>query len=127
MVRTKTAEHEIDLDSKRNDYGSSKNIIELKNLRKVYRIGEEKVVALDDITLDIKGSSAAFGNVRLGKSTLLNLMAGLNPRRARSDKSKAIEKMSEKSLQFRQEHRDSYSSPTTCCRCSPRSRTSACR
>ena len=30
------------------------NIIELKNLRKVYRIGDEKVVALDNVSLEIK-------------------------------------------------------------------------
>jgi putative ABC transport system ATP-binding protein len=110
VVRTKTEkEHEIDLDSKRNDYGSSENIIELKNLRKVYRIGEEKVVALDDITLDIKKGEfcCLLGTSGSGKSTLLNLMAGLEkPTKGTIRiKGKAIEKMSEKKLaKFRQEH-----------------------
>ena len=44
-------EHESDLEDRKNNAGSSENIIELKNLRKVYRIGEEKVVALDDVSL----------------------------------------------------------------------------
>jgi putative ABC transport system ATP-binding protein len=110
VVRTKTEkEHEIDLDSKRNDYGSSENIIELKNLRKVYRIGDEKVVALDDITLDIKKGEfcCLLGTSGSGKSTLLNLMAGLEkPTKGTIRiKGKAIEKMSEKKLaKFRQEH-----------------------
>jgi len=85
------------------------NIIELKNLRKVYRIGEEKVVALDDVTLDIKKGEfcCLLGTSGSGKSTLLNLMAGLEkPTRGTIRiKGKAIEKMNEKQLaKFRQEN-----------------------
>ena len=85
------------------------NIIELKNLRKVYRIGNEKVVALDDITLDIqKGEFCCLlGTSGSGKSTLLNLMAGLEkPTKGTIRiKGQAVEKMSEKKLaKFRQEH-----------------------
>jgi putative ABC transport system ATP-binding protein len=55
------------------------NIIELKNLRKVYRVGEEKVIALDDVSLDIRKGEfcCLLGTSGSGKSTLLNLMAGL--------------------------------------------------
>lgn len=85
------------------------NIIELRNLRKVYRIGEEKVVALNDVSLDIKKGEfcCLLGTSGSGKSTLLNLMAGLEkPTKGTIRiKGQAIEKMSEKKLaKFRQEH-----------------------
>lgn len=53
--------------------------IEITDLRKVYRVGEEKVVALDSISLLIKSGEicAILGTSGSGKSTLLNLMAGL--------------------------------------------------
>ncbi len=84
------------------------NIIELKNLRKVYRIGEEKVVALDDVTLEIKRGEfcCLLGTSGSGKSTLLNLMAGLEkPTKGTIRiKGRAVEKMTEKQLaKFRQE------------------------
>ncbi|NLK87074.1 MAG: ABC transporter ATP-binding protein [Clostridiaceae bacterium] len=85
------------------------NIIELKNLRKVYRIGEEKVIALDDVSLSIKKGEfcCLLGTSGSGKSTMLNLMAGLEkPTKGTIRiKGQAIEKMSEKKLaKFRQEH-----------------------
>lgn len=53
--------------------------IEVKGLRKVYRLGSEKVVALDRIDLEIdKGEVCCIlGTSGSGKSTLLNMMAGL--------------------------------------------------
>jgi len=53
--------------------------IKIKNIRKVYRIGQEKVVALNKVSFDIKkGEICCFlGTSGSGKSTLLNLMAGL--------------------------------------------------
>jgi putative ABC transport system ATP-binding protein len=86
-----------------------KNIIELKNLRKVYRVGDEKVVALDNVNLDIpKGEFCCLlGTSGSGKSTLLNLMAGLEkPTKGTIRiKGKAIEKMSEKQLaKFRRDN-----------------------
>ena len=85
------------------------NIIELRNLRKVYRIGSEKVVALDSINLDIKRGEfcCLLGTSGSGKSTLLNVMAGLEKptRGSIRIKGEYIEKMSEKKLaRFRQEH-----------------------
>ncbi len=74
----------------------------LRDVRKVYRVGNEKVVALDTIDLDIeKGEICCIlGTSGSGKSTLLNLMAGLE-RPTRGDikiKGKPIEKMSENAL-----------------------------
>ncbi len=55
------------------------NIIEVKGIRKVYRVGNEKVIALEKIDLSIaKGEICCLlGTSGSGKSTLLNLMAGL--------------------------------------------------
>ena len=54
-------------------------LIRVRHVRKVYRMGEEKVVALDDVSLDIyKGQFACFlGTSGSGKSTFLNMVAGL--------------------------------------------------
>ena len=54
-------------------------IIQLKNVRKVYRMGNEKVIALDNISFEIeeKEICCLLGTSGSGKSTLLNLMAGL--------------------------------------------------
>lgn len=84
-------------------------IIEIKDLRKVYKIGTEKVVALNKIDLNIhKGEiCCVLGTSGSGKSTLLNMMAGLEkPSRGTIQiKGEAIEKMSEKKLaKFRQKN-----------------------
>ena len=56
-----------------------KPLIEAINLRKVYRMGEEKVVALDDLSLTVKKGEiiCLVGASGSGKSTFLNLVAGL--------------------------------------------------
>ena len=54
-------------------------VIQVRNLRKEYVMGEERVVALKDINLDIMRGEICciFGTSGSGKSTLLNQLAGL--------------------------------------------------
>jgi putative ABC transport system ATP-binding protein len=85
------------------------NIIEIRNLRKVYHIGSEKVVALNHITLDIEAGEfcCLVGTSGSGKSTLLNMLAGLEKPSLGTVRIKGqhIERMSEKQLaRFRQEN-----------------------
>ncbi len=56
-----------------------KPLIEVKNLRKVYTMGEEKVIALDNVSLDIQKGEilCLIGASGSGKSTFLNMVAGL--------------------------------------------------
>lgn len=84
-------------------------IIKLIDVSKIYRIGTEKVVALDNINLEIpKGQICCIlGTSGSGKSTLLNLMAGLERPTKGSIiiKGKNIERMSENGLaKFRQKY-----------------------
>jgi putative ABC transport system ATP-binding protein len=83
------------------------DFIVLKNLRKIYRMGDEKIVALNNINLTIgrEETICLLGTSGSGKSTLLNMMAGLEkPTRGEIIINKRhIEKMSEKDLaKFRQ-------------------------
>ena len=57
----------------------SETIIKVQDLRKVYRIGKEKVVALDNINIEIQKGEVCciLGTSGSGKSTLLNMLAGL--------------------------------------------------
>lgn len=54
-------------------------LITIKNLSKIYRVGSEKVRALDNIDLEIKKGEICciLGTSGSGKSTLLNQLAGL--------------------------------------------------
>lgn len=86
-----------------------KAIIDIKNLRKVYKLGHEKVVALDCINLQIfKGEICCIlGTSGSGKSTLLNMMAGLEkPTKGTIHiKNELITTMTENQLaKFRQAH-----------------------
>lgn len=54
-------------------------IIEVKNVTKIYRVGSERITALQDVSFSInKGDFCCLlGSSGSGKSTLLNLMAGI--------------------------------------------------
>jgi putative ABC transport system ATP-binding protein len=85
------------------------NIIEIKDLRKVYRMGSERVIALSKIDLAIKQGECCciLGTSGSGKSTLLNMIAGLEkPTKGKIIiKGKPIHKMNEKQVtKFRQKH-----------------------
>ncbi|MDR7869501.1 MAG: ABC transporter ATP-binding protein [Tissierellaceae bacterium] len=82
-------------------------LIVLKDLTKIYRMGDEKIVALNNINLDIYKEEfiCLLGTSGSGKSTLLNMMAGLEkPTKGEILIGKHhIEKMNEKDVtKFRQ-------------------------
>jgi len=56
-------------------------VIQVKNLYKIYRVGENRVRALNGVDLEIyKGEFCAIvGTSGSGKSTMLNMLAGLEP------------------------------------------------
>lgn len=86
-----------------------KPIIYVKNVRKVYRMGDEEVVALKRINLRIyKGEVCCiFGTSGSGKSTFLNQLAGMEkPTKGQVFiRGKNISYMNEEELAaFRQEH-----------------------
>ena len=84
-------------------------IIELVNVKKIYRMGNEKIYAVDDVSFDIKKGEfcCLLGTSGSGKSTLLNLMAGIEKTSSGTIliKGKPIQKMNENSLaRFRQRY-----------------------
>lgn len=84
-------------------------MIKVQNLRKVYKVGGEKVVALNNISLHInKGEFCCIvGTSGSGKSTLLNMLAGLEkPTKGKVRISgQLVSKMTEKELaKFRQDN-----------------------
>ncbi len=94
---------------KNEEHTSSKPIIKITGLKKIYHLGKEKVVALDGINLEIfEGEICCLlGTSGSGKSTLLNMMAGLEkPSKGTVNiKGGMIDKMSEKKLAiFRQKY-----------------------
>lgn len=85
----------------------TKPIIKVDGLRKVYRIGDEKVVALNQIDIAVNEGEICclLGTSGSGKSTLLNMMAGLEKPTKGSVviANTNIEKLNEKQLaDFRQ-------------------------
>ena len=83
--------------------------MELQNVRKVYRVGDERIIAVDDVSLSFEKGKiyCLLGISGSGKSTLLNLIAGLEKPTKGSIlfHKKSIEKMSEKNLAlFRQKY-----------------------
>lgn len=84
-------------------------MIKVQNLRKVYKVGGEKVVALNNISVHIQPGEfcCIVGTSGSGKSTLLNMLAGLEkPTRGKVKiAGKLVSKMTEKELAiFRQEN-----------------------
>ena len=84
-------------------------IISVKDLKKVYRMGQEKVYALNGVNLEIKKGEICclFGTSGSGKSTLLNMVAGLEKptRGSIVIKGTHVEKLNEKQLaKFRQKY-----------------------
>ena len=84
-------------------------IIEIKDLRKTYKLGNERVHALKKINLCIEKGEicCVLGTSGSGKSTLLNMLAGLEKPTHGSVNIKGTEitKLSEKKLaKFRQEY-----------------------
>lgn len=87
---------------------TQENVIQVRNLYKIYRMGESKVHALDGVDFDIhRGEFCAItGPSGSGKSTLLNMLAGLeHPTKGEIIiAGKHIEKLNEKQLvSFRRE------------------------
>jgi len=87
----------------------TKDIICIKNISKVYPLGQERVIALRDVNLNIREGEfcCIVGTSGSGKSTLLHLIAGLE-KPTRGDiiiDGQYVNKMSETRLaRFRQEH-----------------------
>lgn len=84
-------------------------IIEVKDLKKTYRLGNEKVYALKKINLSVEKGEicCVLGTSGSGKSTLLNMLAGLEKPTRGSVKicGTEITSLSEKKLaKFRQEN-----------------------
>jgi putative ABC transport system ATP-binding protein len=83
------------------------DIVTLNHVKKVYRMGQERITALKDITLNFERAKTycMLGTSGSGKSTLLNLIAGLEKPSSGEIifNGKHIETMSEKQLAlFRQ-------------------------
>ncbi len=88
---------------------NKESIIEVKNVKKIYRMGKERICAVDDVsfTIDRGEFCCLYGASGSGKSTLLNLMAGIEKLTSGQIiiKGKNIHKMNEKGLaKFRQDN-----------------------
>ena len=55
-------------------------MLELRNIKKVYEVGDEKVTALNDVSLTLRDSEfvSVLGPSGCGKTTLLNIIGGLD-------------------------------------------------
>jgi len=77
-------------------------LFDLQNVRKVYRMGDERIMALDDVSLTFEKGKiyCLLGTSGSGKSTLLNMLAGLEKPTSGTIlfKGKPLEKLSETQL-----------------------------
>jgi len=77
-------------------------LFDLRNVRKVYRMGEEHIVALEDVSLTFEKGKiyCLLGTSGSGKSTLLNMLAGLEKPTSGSllFKGKPLEQLNETQL-----------------------------
>jgi putative ABC transport system ATP-binding protein len=80
----------------------AENVFELRNVRKVYRMGEERIIALEDVSVTFERGKiyCLLGTSGSGKSTLLNMLAGLEKPSKGSIifMGKALDKMNETQL-----------------------------
>lgn len=89
--------------------GKGKTVIEVKNAKKIYRMGQEKIRAVDGVSFTVEEGEfcCLLGTSGSGKSTLLNLMAGIE-KLTKGEiliKGQSIGKMSENKLaKFRQDN-----------------------
>ncbi len=86
-----------------------KVLVEVEDLYKIYKVGDERVRALDGVSFDIYEGEfiAIVGTSGSGKSTLLNMLAGLEPPTKGMIKlgSKRMDRMKEKQLvRMRRKH-----------------------
>ncbi len=86
-----------------------KVLVEVEDLYKIYKVGDERVRALDGVSFDIYEGEfiAIVGTSGSGKSTLLNMLAGLEPPTKGMIKigSKRMHRMKEKQLvRMRRKH-----------------------
>ena len=87
----------------------SEDIIKLRNLKKIYRMGDEKIAAVNNVTLNFERGTVTclLGKSGSGKSTLLNLISGLEkPTKGEIIiRGLHVERMDEKQLaKFRQQY-----------------------
>lgn len=85
------------------------NIIEVRNVKKIYRMGKERITAVNGVSFEIRKGEfcCLLGTSGSGKSTLLNLMAGIEKTTSGQIliKGKNIPKMKENELaKFRQKY-----------------------
>ena len=89
--------------------GKGKTVIEVRDAKKIYRMGQEKIRAVDGVSFTVEEGEfcCLLGTSGSGKSTLLNLMAGIE-KLTKGEiiiKGKSIGKMNENKLaKFRQDY-----------------------
>ncbi len=87
----------------------TESIIEVRNVKKIYRMGKERITAVNEVNFTIERGEfcCLYGVSGSGKSTLLNLMAGIEKLTSGQIiiKGKNIHKMGERGLaKFRQDN-----------------------